>query len=248
MKEVIANITEIFSSLQGEGPHTGEPTTFVRFSGCSIGCRWCDTDSAINKSQYYQVETPPRSGKFVKYVNPVTVGKLNEQVSFFTDPTISITGGEPLEQADFLAAWLPTLGDSKKFLLETNGIYHDQLEKIVKFVNTISMDIKLPSSASVQHYWKEHSAFLSMALQSGKETYVKIVLTPDTTDRDINDAIKLITSINRFVPVILQPASESKGFHTKMNDEKVESIARLCKSWLPNVSVMRQAHKELGIL
>src|SRR3989338_2206629 len=101
-----ANLIEIFSSKQGEGPHTGEEMTFVRFAGCSLGCRWCDTDMASCVKPTYLVETPPRSKKFIEYQNPVTLEKLSEQLAYFTDPTISVTGGEPLEHADFLEAWL----------------------------------------------------------------------------------------------------------------------------------------------
>ena len=36
-------INEIFYSLQGEGYHTGTPSTFVRFSGCNLRCPFCDT-------------------------------------------------------------------------------------------------------------------------------------------------------------------------------------------------------------
>lgn len=244
----LAFITEIFSSIQGEGPHAGEPMTFVRFAGCSISCVWCDTKAPAGCS-LYRVETPPRSRNFINAENPVSAGKLNEHLEFFNDETIAVTGGEPLEQAGFLAEWLPTAAKTgRKILLETNGINSDALALVARHVDIISMDIKLPSSAGNQPLWKEHTAFLSTSLQHGKETYVKIVISENTTDKDIQEAIRIITSVNKFVPLVLQPASETEKFRAKPKDSQIESFARLCHLWLPNVSVMRQMHKEMDIL
>jgi organic radical activating enzyme len=36
-------ISELFLSLQGEGPSAGTPACFVRLQGCDVGCAWCDT-------------------------------------------------------------------------------------------------------------------------------------------------------------------------------------------------------------
>lgn len=36
-------IVETFTSLQGEGSLVGVPSFFIRTSGCSLRCRWCDT-------------------------------------------------------------------------------------------------------------------------------------------------------------------------------------------------------------
>ena len=47
MKNLIVN--EIYFSLQGEGPHQGLKTVFVRLQGCNFyprGCKYCDTKYA----------------------------------------------------------------------------------------------------------------------------------------------------------------------------------------------------------
>ena len=37
-----AEISEIFSSLQGEGPYLGVKQVFVRFGRCNMHCTYCD--------------------------------------------------------------------------------------------------------------------------------------------------------------------------------------------------------------
>jgi organic radical activating enzyme len=99
-----ARIIEVFSSLQGEGPYTGEPTTFVRFALCRMGCSWCDTAYAMCDHSYCRVVLP--DGLQVKEVsNPITVTKLNELLEPFSEGMLSVTGGEPLEQVSFLLEW-----------------------------------------------------------------------------------------------------------------------------------------------
>ena len=40
----IAKIKEVFTSIQGEGPFVGYKQLFVRFCGCNLSCKYCDTD------------------------------------------------------------------------------------------------------------------------------------------------------------------------------------------------------------
>jgi organic radical activating enzyme len=37
-------VQEVFHTLQGEGPFSGQPAVFVRFAGCHLACTFCDTD------------------------------------------------------------------------------------------------------------------------------------------------------------------------------------------------------------
>jgi len=41
-------ISEIFKTVQGEGPLIGRPTIFVRSGGCDYSCSWCDTRYAVD--------------------------------------------------------------------------------------------------------------------------------------------------------------------------------------------------------
>ena len=34
-------VVEIFDSIEGEGKRTGYMSTFIRFAGCNLRCRFC---------------------------------------------------------------------------------------------------------------------------------------------------------------------------------------------------------------
>ena len=36
-------ISEIFTSIQGEGTNAGKPSIFLRTAECNLKCTWCDT-------------------------------------------------------------------------------------------------------------------------------------------------------------------------------------------------------------
>lgn len=44
-------VNEIFQSVQGEGPNAGIKTIFLRVSGCTYRCAWCDSKYTWDKDQ-----------------------------------------------------------------------------------------------------------------------------------------------------------------------------------------------------
>ncbi len=40
-------LSEIFTSIEGEGILFGTKTMFIRMAGCPLNCRWCDTAYAL---------------------------------------------------------------------------------------------------------------------------------------------------------------------------------------------------------
>ncbi len=75
-------VTEIFTSLQGEGTRIGMRSTFVRLSRCNLSCAWCDTTY---------------SWKAGEMVDP-TIMTPAEIVSQVHAPDVVLTGGEPMLQ------------------------------------------------------------------------------------------------------------------------------------------------------
>jgi organic radical activating enzyme len=80
----ILKIHEIFASLQGEGLRQGEPTIFVRLSGCNLRCDFCDTKYAWEGGQEKNSLQIIEQVKLLRADMPT--------------PWICLTGGEPLLQ------------------------------------------------------------------------------------------------------------------------------------------------------
>lgn len=71
-------INEIFYSLQGEGARVGQPTVFIRLTGCDLSCGFCDTEFASGKE--------------------MATDELLDHVKQYPAKWITWTGGEPMLQ------------------------------------------------------------------------------------------------------------------------------------------------------
>jgi 7-carboxy-7-deazaguanine synthase len=98
-------IAEIFNSIQGEGLLTGEPSVFVRTSGCNLRCSWCDTMYASWEPEGEEME----------------VGQVVEKVCSYAETRVVITGGDPMiaKGLDRLATLLSERG--RHITIETAG-------------------------------------------------------------------------------------------------------------------------------
>ena len=241
-----AHIIEIFSSLQGEGPYIGERHLFVRFQDCELSCKYCDTPLSFVENKFCRVESPPFSKRFKNLPNPISVDQLNLILTDFEERTLSVTGGEPLQKVAFLKEWLPAARARFKILLETAGVHFNEFREIAEWVDIISMDFKLPSSTGMHPWWREHEAFLKIA--KDKDTYIKVVVTSETLEKDLLRGIELVASINPSIPFILQPASPFGRFRSSPTMDQVAQWQDLVQKTLNDVRVIPQMHKQLGIL
>ncbi|MFA4888008.1 MAG: 7-carboxy-7-deazaguanine synthase QueE [Candidatus Omnitrophota bacterium] len=220
-----AQISEVFSSIQGEGMYLGEKQIFVRFFGCNLSCRFCDT---------------PLRG-FKEY----EVGQLWEEIKSYRNNfhSISFTGGEPLLQNDFLKEILVfTRAAGHKNYLETNGTLFFHLKEVINDVDIVAMDIKLSSSTGMGNILWMHRKFLEIA--SAKEVFLKAIVCLSTTEEDLLGAITLIKEVNNQAVLVLQPNSFEYG---KEMPEKLTGFRNLCRNEGVNVRVIPQIHKMMEI-
>ncbi len=118
-------VTEIFRSIQGESTRAGFPCAFIRLTGCSLRCVWCDSAYAFYGGQ----EMP--------------VSEAVEKVLALGTELVEVTGGEPLEQEGVYPLMDRLLEAGKTVLLETGG--HVPLDRVDPRVVKI-VDVKAPGS------------------------------------------------------------------------------------------------------
>jgi len=224
---ISAKISEIFKSTQGEGPYTGTQQVFVRFYGCNLHCSFCDT----------------KQENFKEY----DIDALKAEISFYRDfHSISLTGGEPLCQADFIGEFLGKIKDlGHKIYLETNGTQPQELLKVIDRIDIVAMDFKLPSSTGCESYWDQHEKFLSIASGSKADVFVKMVIAKLTDEKDIFTAAEIIKKIDPEIQVVLQPNwfDMDQDLLSRMIGFKKQFLERsIC-----NLKILPQAHKYAGI-
>lgn len=118
-------VAEIFHSIQGESSHAGRPCVFVRLTGCSLRCEYCDTTYAYTGGTDIDIED------------------IVSRVRQFGTPLVEITGGEPLEQAESADLARRLLAEGYAVMLETGG--HVSIAAVPHAVVKI-LDVKCPDS------------------------------------------------------------------------------------------------------
>jgi organic radical activating enzyme len=202
-------VVEIFSSIQGEGVHLGRRQIFIRLADCNLACAYCDTE--FFRASLFPCEIRPGCGFSTDMPNPVASYEIAELVAGWNRDipgahhSISITGGEPLCQAEALAVWLPELRKILPVHLETNGTLPAALAPLLSAIDFISMDLKLASVTGVVTPWEEHRRFLTLAVQ--RPCQVKLVVGAATSFDELLGAVRFVHEIAPQVPLVLQPQS-----------------------------------------
>ena len=122
-------ITEIFYSLQGEADSVGQPTVFVRLTGCPLRCSYCDTAYAFTGGDWMSLEA------------------VMSRVAQLALRHVCVTGGEPLAQKACLPLLTRLCDAGYSVSLETSGAL--SLEGVDARVTKV-VDVKTPASGEAQ--------------------------------------------------------------------------------------------------
>jgi 7-carboxy-7-deazaguanine synthase len=175
-------LTEIYTSIQGESTHAGRPCVFVRLTGCNLRCSWCDSEYTFTGGQRRTLEEVAAE---VEQLSPG--GGL-----------VEITGGEPMLQEREVVPLMQRLLDTGyTVLLETSG--ERPLERVPRGVIKI-VDVKCPNSGEPDTFQMDNLE----TLQPHDE--VKFVLSDRTDYEFARDFVKHHTLDQRVNAVLFSPA------------------------------------------
>jgi 7-carboxy-7-deazaguanine synthase len=244
-----ANVSELFVSFQGEGLHAGRRQVFVRFAGCPLRCRWCDTPESLIPVRECRIMGV--DGGRVR-PNPLTVEALDAEVRglLATSPPVhamAVTGGEPLSQSEFLVTWLGGRSDLPPVLLETAGILPARLERVLPMVAIVSLDFKCPSNTGERARWDEHEACLRLAVAARRDVYVKMPVDEATAPEEVELGARIAAAAGPDVPLFLTPLTEPEGTALQIGAATLERLHALASRHHRDVRVLPQLHKVLGI-
>lgn len=224
-------VREIFLSIQGEGKYLGHTQCFVRFGSCNLACRYCDTDFETASNM-----APSQ-----------VVSKVKELAARYKAPmhSVSLTGGEPLFQAPFCKALLYELKQSGfTTYLETNGTLADDFSSVKDYVDIVSMDIKIPSTAGTRNSLQSaHAKFLATAAQSPCDLFAKTVVNQSTTTQEITAVCRQIKENAPGTALFIQPQNTPDSPLCPPGSPWLAPLLENARQILGDVFLIPQMHK-----
>ena len=150
-------VSEVFLSLQGEGPSAGTPAHFLRLQGCDVGCSWCDTKYSWEASAGRAIDLDQA---------------WKEAAVLGTSHMLVVTGGEPLQHPAIAAVLEGALARWPVVEVETSGIAPPPLSHPRLFYNVS------PKLSSATPRWRETWEHTGAWLAEPRATF-KVVVADD---------------------------------------------------------------------
>jgi 7-carboxy-7-deazaguanine synthase len=171
-------VSEVFDSVQGEGPSAGIPCVFLRLSQCNLRCTWCDTKYTWDW-QHHRIQDE---------VHVESLDAVARRVLAFGPSRLVVTGGEPLIQGAALIRWFALLPTALAVEVETNGTLAP-LPELAARVTQWNVSPKLANSGEPLERRLRPAALA--ALLGTERAWLKLVVA---TPADAEEAEQLLTA------------------------------------------------------
>jgi len=232
-------LSEIFTSIEGEGILFGTKTMFVRLAGCPLKCHWCDTLYAL----------PMESG------SDYSIDEVKELILNSLHPNtykVNFTGGEPLVQYEAVIELAKFVRQKDiKTYLESACYDAARFAKVLPHIDLVKVEFKLKDSKVVdeKHYGsllRSEIDCLKLAIDKGKTTYVKVVVTNSSSLKEFKELVHEVFRAAKPAEIagfIIQPSY-------KIDEPTLDVLFGFYDAVYPvydEVRVVPQMHKAIGV-
>ncbi len=173
-------VSEVFDSIQGEGPSLGMPCTFLRLGRCNLKCSYCDTPYTWDQRRYDLAST----------LQHPTLAELRDALRRRNPKRLVITGGEPLLQTQGLVALLSDWTDAPPVEIETNATLPAS-DALLPLVAQWNLSPKLASSG--MPLGRRIVSSVLTAFRPNPQAYLKLVLGEPA---EVKEAVGLIAELD----------------------------------------------------
>lgn len=236
-------------SYESFGTVDGPGVRFVVFlQGCPLRCKYCHNPDTWDMNKCELEKEPMEVFNMVKkYKN-----------YFGKKGGITITGGEPLVQSDFVLELLQLCKkDGIHTAIDTSGyILNDKVKEILKYIDLVLLDIKVLdeeshkelTGASLEPVLK----FTKYLEKINKPVWIRHVIVPEITDKDwfLERLAKYVSKMKNVEKVELLPYHKLGEFKYKEMGIKypLEGISELSKERLDNaISIFKKYDLKVNI-
>ena len=186
-------VSEIFSSLQGEGPYSGTPAAFLRLAFCNLHCWFCDTkyswlfhqkllNTVKGDLERLGVKASPADlivHERSKEATEMAVEEVKTELLKTGKDHLVITGGEPMLQQSALFPLIQDLKSNRDFFIEveTSGTLAPNFG-MREAVDAWNVSPKLESSGNPSSL-REKPRVLTLFSELANATFKFVVQTPE---------------------------------------------------------------------
>jgi len=210
-------VLEIYQSKQGEGIWTGQPSVFVRFLGCPLHCRFCDTAYARNGDGIEDT-----LGAFL------APDEIVGRVLLLDLPHVVLTGGEPMISPNIVELTKLLKEFDYQITIETAGIIFqpticDLMSISPKLRNTVPLD---GDTALIRnHDYERSKPEIVQQLMLRYNYQLKFVVD---TKEDLHEVEEYLSLLHGVVPhrVLLMP----QAVEVETMNQKAEWIEPFCNA------------------
>lgn len=179
----------------------------VFFQGCKLRCLYChnpDTWIINGGTAYTSKEIVNKAKRYKPYYE-------------FNDGGVTFSGGEPLNQAEFLLGCLKGCkSEGIHTVVDTSGVGYGNYDEILKYTDLVILDIK---HANPKKYKKItgldincYYEFKEAVIKNNKNIWLKHVVTPNINDTQ-EDMLEFENEIKTFPKNMIQKV-ELLPYHT----------------------------------